>query len=82
MRLRHATIALDDESEALATSFVQSSPNTNASSTPPSGSGTPTQNSKDIDDFVKEFKALRKLYHKRVMWSERWSEGQVVWNDD
>ncbi|KAK7681570.1 hypothetical protein QCA50_015303 [Cerrena zonata] len=65
MRLKHATTAQDELSEALATSFVQGS------------SSDPTGNGKDIDDFVKEFKELRKTYHKRVMWGDRWSTGQV-----
>lgn len=65
MRLKHATTAQDELSEALATSFVQGS-------TP-----DPAGNGKDIDEFVKEFKELRKTYHKRVMWGDRWSAGQV-----
>ena len=70
MRLRHATTAQDDQSEALASAFVQ------ASSTPLApGNG-------EIDDFVKEFKSMRKVYHKRVMWGERWSSGEVAWRDD
>jgi len=75
MRLRHATTAQDDASEALASSFVQSS--TTASSNPPVDT-----NGKDVDDFVKEFKDLRKTYHKRVMWGDRWTAGKVVWRDD
>jgi hypothetical protein len=35
-----------------------------------------------IDNFIKEFKDLRKVYHKRVMWGERWANGQVAWRDD
>jgi len=75
MRLRHATTAQDDASEALASSFVQSS--TAASASPPADT-----NGKDVDDFVKEFKDLRKTYHKRVMWGDRWTAGKVVWRDD
>jgi len=72
MRLRHATTAQDDKSETLASAFVQ------ASSTSPS----PSHNGNgEIDDFVREFKALRKVYHKRVMWGDRWSSGQVAWRD-
>jgi len=70
MRLKHATTAQDDQSEALASAFV------NASSDPAS-----TTN-KDIDDFVSEFRNMRKVYHKRVMWSERWANGKVRWVDD
>ena len=69
MRLRHATTAQDDQSEALVSAFI------NASSDPSS-----TTN-KDIDDFVHEFRNMRKIYHKRVMWSERWANGQVRWID-
>lgn len=42
---------------------------------------TPT-NGKEVDDFVKEFRELRKTYHKRVMWGDRWTIGQVAWRDD
>ncbi len=79
MRLRHATIAQDEASEALATAFVQQQP-----PPPPSAasSGTGTPSGRDIDDFVKEFKDLRKIYHKRVIWSDRWNSGQVTWRDD
>lgn len=70
MRLRHATTALDDQSEALASAFVQSS------STPLApGNG-------EIDTFVKEFKNMRNIYHKRVMWGERWTAGEVAWRDE
>ena len=75
MRLRHATTAQDDQSEALASAFVQSS------STSPSPSPSNNGNG-EIDDFVKEFKGLRKVYHKRVMWGERWAAGQVAWRDN
>ncbi|KAI0087832.1 hypothetical protein BDY19DRAFT_1010730 [Irpex rosettiformis] len=67
LRLKHATTAQDETSEALASSFVQATP-----------SSDPTQNSKDIDDFVKEFREMRKVYHKRVIWSDRWSAGEVA----
>lgn len=72
MRLRHATSAQDELSEARASAFVQgSSDDTGAS-----------LSGKDIDDFVREFKELRKVYHKRVMWGERWASGQVEWSDN
>ncbi|PAV17130.1 glycoside hydrolase family 61 [Pyrrhoderma noxium] len=58
MRLRHATTAQDDASEARASEFIQST----------SSSGPAEANGKDVDDFVKEFRELRKTYHKRVMW--------------
>ncbi|KAI0333778.1 hypothetical protein GY45DRAFT_1244029 [Cubamyces sp. BRFM 1775] len=73
MRLRHATIAQDDLSEARANAFVQGS-----SSDP----GPASLSGKDIDDFVREFRELRKTYHKRVMWGERWTMGDVAWRDD
>ncbi|KAH9926144.1 uncharacterized protein B0H18DRAFT_908244 [Fomitopsis serialis] len=73
MRLRHATIAQDDLSEARASEFVQAS---SAEPVPIAANG------KDIDDFVREFKELRKVYHKRVMWGDRWAAGQVAWRDD
>ena len=79
MRLRHATTAQDDQSEALASVFVQSS-STDRPTSPVNGNGN--GNGKEIDDFVKEFKDLRKVYHKRVMWGERWASGQVAWRDD
>ncbi|KAI5116881.1 hypothetical protein M0805_000397 [Coniferiporia weirii] len=74
MRLRHATTAQDDASEALASAFIQSS------STPPPGHAE--SNGKDVDAFVKEFKELRKTYHKRVMWGDRWTAGKVDWRDE
>ncbi|KAF9242526.1 hypothetical protein BU15DRAFT_43777 [Melanogaster broomeanus] len=70
LRLRHATTDQDNASEALASSFVQASSS--------SGSNDPS----DVDDFVKEFRELRKTYHKRVMWGDRWAAGQVVWRDE
>jgi ESCRT-I complex subunit VPS37 len=73
MRLKHATTAQDDQSEAVASAFVQSS-----SADPPSASSS----GKEIEDFVKEFKDLRKTYHKRVIWGERWTTGQVRWTDN
>ena len=68
MRLRHATTAQDDLSEARANAFVQGS----ASDPEPAA-----LTGKDIDDFVKEFREQRKMYHKRVIWGDRWSAGQV-----
>ncbi|KAF8158918.1 hypothetical protein K438DRAFT_1909975 [Mycena galopus ATCC 62051] len=77
MRLKHSKTAQDDASEALASAFVQQS------SAVDSGAGTPNGNSgKEIDDFVREFKEMRKIYHKRVIWEDRWSSGLVNWRDD
>lgn len=73
MRLRHATTAQDDLSEARANTFVQGSA---------SDPDAPPLTGKDIDDFVKEFRELRKTYHKRVMWGDRWTAGDVAWRDD
>ncbi|TFK81454.1 hypothetical protein K466DRAFT_557892 [Polyporus arcularius HHB13444] len=73
MRLRHATTAQDDLSEARANALVQGS-----ASDPDAG----TLTGKDIDEFVKEFRELRKTYHKRVMWGDRWTAGEVAWRDD
>lgn len=66
MRLKHATTAQDELSEALATSFINASPE------PGSATG------KDVDDFVKEFREQRKTYHKRVIWGDRWTAGEVA----
>ncbi|KAG6916441.1 hypothetical protein DXG01_006769 [Tephrocybe rancida] len=73
MRLKHSTTAQDDASEALASSFIhqQLQPGT---STPTGGAG--------VDEFVKEFKELRKVYHKRAMWGERWTDGKIAWRGD
>jgi len=79
MRLRHSTIAQDDASEALASSFVQQAPI--LSSHNDSGTGTPRSGG-DVDEFIKEFKELRKVYHKRAMWGEKWANKQVIWRDD
>ncbi|KAJ3747137.1 hypothetical protein DFH05DRAFT_1457571 [Lentinula detonsa] len=70
MRLRHSVTAQDDASERLATAFIQHQ------SLGPSEtqSGTATPSGKEIDDFIKEFKEARKIYHKRVIWSDRWSK--------
>ncbi|KAF8349208.1 hypothetical protein F5887DRAFT_482680 [Amanita rubescens] len=40
------------------------------------------QHGLEIEGFVKEYKELRKVYHKRAIWNERWSNGQVEWDDD
>lgn len=76
MRLRHATTQLDDASEAVASSFVRSSPSEALTSTPVNGNG------KDVDEFINQFREMRKTYHKRVMWGDRWSAGEVAWRDD
>jgi ESCRT-I complex subunit VPS37 len=73
MRLRHSLTAQDDLSEARATSFVQG-PSTNHDSSAVTG--------REVEEFVKDFKELRKTYHKRAMWSERWQAGDVTWPED
>ena len=73
MRLRHATTAQDDLSETLASSFVRST------SSEPAGT---LASGKEVDEFVKEFRELRKTYHKRVMWGDQWTVGRVAWRDD
>ncbi|KAI5455487.1 hypothetical protein NCC49_000295 [Naganishia albida] len=35
-----------------------------------------------LEDFVRTFKAARKVYHKRAIWCERWSRGEVAWRED
>lgn len=72
MRLRHATTDQDDVSEALTTTFIQSS------TTVPGGSEA---NGKEVDDFVKEYRELRKTFHKRVIWGDRWAAKKVDWRD-
>lgn len=77
MRLKHSITAQDDASEALASAFVQQASSGNSAS----GTGVPAANN-EIDDFVKEFKELRKIYHKRVLWAEKWGKGDVLWRED
>lgn len=63
MRLRHAISAQDDLSESVASTFVKS----------------PSSESPDVDSFVKEFKELRKRYHKRAIWGA--GASKVDWRD-
>lgn len=79
MRLRHATTAQDELSETLASAFIASSPGHDAAGVP-NASGMP--NGRDVEEFVRDFKELRKVYHKRMMWADRWTSGQVAWRDD
>ncbi|KAI0697880.1 hypothetical protein BC835DRAFT_727006 [Cytidiella melzeri] len=67
LRLKHATTAQDEASESRASSFVQASPHQETA-----------QNGKDVDDFVKEFREMRKVYHKRAIWGDRWTAGEVA----
>ncbi|KDQ19774.1 hypothetical protein BOTBODRAFT_152274 [Botryobasidium botryosum FD-172 SS1] len=85
LRLRHAATAQDELSESLASSFIRQSPSVSyVQSFEPSSSGNGNSDAmgKEVDEFVKQFKELRKTYHKRVMWSERWGAGKVSWRDD
>ena len=75
MRLRHSTTAQDDASEALASSFVQQLPS-HSDSIPGTSRGM------EVDEFIKEFRELRKVYHKRAMWGEKWGNGQVIWREE
>jgi len=70
MRLRHAATAQDEISESLASSFVLAQP---------FKVGDPGD---VVDQFVKEFKDMRKVYHKRVMWADKWAVGKVAWRQD
>ncbi|KAF9513438.1 hypothetical protein BS47DRAFT_1317503 [Hydnum rufescens UP504] len=67
LRLRHSTTAQDDLSESLASSFVRSQP---------------LQPGDVVDEFIRQFKDLRKTYHKRKIWSEQWAADKVAWRDD
>jgi ESCRT-I complex subunit VPS37 len=67
LRLRHATTAQDDHSEAVASGFVKSNP--------------ASEDGRDVDEFVKTFRELRKVYHKRKIWGDRWAAGQVQWRE-
>jgi len=71
MRLRHSTTAQDDLSESLASEFILSAP----------ASGSMTTDV-ELDRFVKDFKEMRKTYHKRAMWGDRWAGGKVEWPQD
>lgn len=82
MRLRHATTAQDDASEALAAEFIRQDPSRPGSTGGDRGSGTPTPVGRDVENFVHEFRELRKTYHKRVIWGDKWTHGQVEWRDD
>jgi len=70
LRLRHATTAQDEASEKVASQFVKgSSPDGLASG-------------KEVDDFVRDFREMRRVYHKRAIFGDRWGKGDVGWQDD
>jgi len=35
-----------------------------------------------VDEFIRQFKDLRKTYHKRKIWCEQWAADKVSWRDD
>lgn len=75
MRLKHAATAQEDLSENLASSFVLQG--SSGANTPGTGTGPD-----HVDQFVKEFKEMRKVYHKRMIWADRWASGKVGWRED
>ncbi|KZT60299.1 hypothetical protein CALCODRAFT_448952 [Calocera cornea HHB12733] len=72
MRLRHATTDLDVTSERLASEFVK--PST-------AEIEHEADTARAVDGFVREFREMRKAYHKRVMWGDKSAEGKVHWRD-
>ncbi|WRT69534.1 uncharacterized protein IL334_006521 [Kwoniella shivajii] len=95
LRLRHSLSSQDESSEKIASAFIEgksagaSIPGSRVDSPSPyynEGSSTPLpvdrNQNKAIDKFINEFKAARKTYHKRAIWAERWSRGEVAWRDD
>lgn len=81
MRLRHATTDQDDATEAMANSFIQQQPSASNHRDEGSGTSTPRGNS-DVDDFIRQFKEARKVYHKRAMWADKWTQGEVIWREE
>ncbi|KGB77938.1 hypothetical protein I307_01309 [Cryptococcus deuterogattii 99/473] len=90
LRLRHSLTAQDELSEKIASAFIEdksatnSRPGSRIDSPAPSTEGLPLDRAQGraIEDFIQEFKAARKVYHKRAIWAERWSRGEVAWRDD
>lgn len=79
MRLRHATTAQDDLSESVASTFVKSSPPESSAFGNGNGNGNGNGGGRDVDEFVKEFRDLRKTYHKRAIWGS--GANKVDWRD-
>ncbi|KAJ9104341.1 hypothetical protein QFC19_003983 [Naganishia cerealis] len=46
------------------------------------GQGVVTPLGQSLEEFVRTLKAGRKVYHKRAMWCERWTRGEVAWRED
>ncbi|ODO00789.1 hypothetical protein L198_03116 [Cryptococcus wingfieldii CBS 7118] len=90
LRLKHSLSAQDEASEKIASAFIEgrsagnSRPGSRIDSPVPIGDGPADRQSQNraIDDFIQEFKASRKTYHKRAIWAERWSRGEIAWRDD
>lgn len=84
MRLKHSLTAQDEASEKIASAFIEGSSSGAASRVDSPAPGTDTASGRDqaLDQFISEFKAARKTYHKRNIWAERWSRGEVAWRDD
>ena len=62
-------------SESVASEFISSASLEGSAS----GSDSAQQQQQRIDTFVKEFKQVRKLYHKRNIWADKASHGDVIW---
>lgn len=71
MRLKQAVSQQDDLSETIASDFISSANMDEYSD--------PKEQQQHIDTFVKEFKQMRKLYHKRNIWADKASHGDVIW---
>ncbi|KAL7414318.1 hypothetical protein BDY24DRAFT_386514 [Mrakia frigida] len=83
LRLRHSLAQQDDLSESIANAFIEGSRADTPSLEAMGGNGGGgDKSSKALEDFVRDFKAARKVYHKRALWSERWGRGEVVWRED
>lgn len=87
MRLKHSLTAQDDASEKIATAFIEGASSSGQASrvdSPAFGGEERAERGRDqaVDQFINEFKAARKTYHKRNIWAERWSRGEVAWRDD
>ncbi|KAK1923728.1 hypothetical protein DB88DRAFT_492209 [Papiliotrema laurentii] len=68
-----------------STSLPGGSGYTSRVDSPVPGDSTPTADrnaGRSVEEFIQEFKAARKVYHKRAIWAERWSRGEVAWRDD
>ncbi|KAF8476906.1 hypothetical protein BDZ91DRAFT_843652 [Kalaharituber pfeilii] len=63
-RLMSAVAEADSMSEALEASFLEER-------------GTGKEGAKDIGEFVKEYRTMRKTYHLRKERKERWDEGRI-----